>query len=164
MRSAVYPQHIDSMKTTASTAAAPMAANSITQPIIQDTQQNALGLSSPNIQIIRSPHKVNYSVIDNICIDDERLDPTALAILLKRLRNPNRRFVAAVVAKEMKKNIGTIQKYLSQLIDLGYLVKRTSKNARGQYTGNDYLLTEKATATYIDTNQFDVTSKVEEAL
>jgi predicted transcriptional regulator len=152
------------MKTTALTAAASMAADKLTQPLAQDTQQNALDLSSPNVQIIRLPHKVNYSVIDNICIDDERLDPTALVILMKRLQNPDRRFVVSVVAKEMKKNIGTIQKYLRQLIDLGYLVKRTSKNARGQYTGNDYLLTEKATATHIDINQFDVTSKVEEAL
>jgi predicted transcriptional regulator len=139
-------------------------ASSIKQPIAQETRQNALDLSSPNIQIIRSPHKVNYSVVNNIGIDDPRLDPTALAILLKRLRNPDRRFVASVVAKEMKKNISTIQKYLRQLIDLGYLVKRTSKNARGQYAGHDYLLTKKATATHIDINQFDVTSKVEEAL
>jgi predicted transcriptional regulator len=152
------------MKTTASTAAAPMAADSIKQPIAQETRQNALDLSSPNVQIIRSPHKVNYSVIDNICIDDPQLDHTALVILLKRLQNPDRRFVAAVVAKEMKKNIHTIHKYLRQLIELGYLDRQAFKNARGQYTGNDYLLTEKATATYIDINQFDVTSKVEEAL
>jgi hypothetical protein len=58
------------------TAAAPIA-------------QNALDLSSPNVQIIRSPHKVNYSVVNNIGIDDPRLDPTALAIIIKRIRKPD---------------------------------------------------------------------------
>jgi predicted transcriptional regulator len=120
--------------------------------------------SSPNIQIIRSPHKINYSVINNIVIDDPRLDPTALAILIKRIRKPDSRFAAAVVAKEMKKNIGTIHKYLRQLIELGYLDRRVLKNARGQYARHDYLLTKKVTDIYIDINQFDVTAKVEEAL
>jgi hypothetical protein len=125
------------MKTTAPNAAAPIA---------QDTQQNALDLSSPNVQIIRSPHKVNYSVVNNIGIDDPRLDPTALAILMKRLRKPDGwKLIPKVIAKEMGKNISTIRKYLNQLMDYGYLVCRVIKNAHGQYAGYDYVLVEDGT-------------------
>ncbi len=139
---------------TASTAAAPqMAADSLKQK----------ALSSPNVQIIRSPHKTNFSVINNIGIDDPRLDPTALVILLKRIRKPDERFIAAVVAKEMEKSIHTIHKYLRQLIELGYLDRQIFKNARGQYTGKDYLLTKKVTDLYMEINQVDATAKVKEA-
>lgn len=120
--------------------------------------------SSPNIQIIRSPHKINFSVINNICIDDSRLDPTALVILIKRIRKSDERFIVAVVAKEMKKNIGTIRKHLRQLIELGYLDRQVFKNASGQYAGHNYLLTKKVTDPYMEINQCDVTSQVEEAL
>ena len=115
--------------------------------------------SSPNIQIIRSPYKINFSVINNIGIDDPRLDPTALAILIKRIRKSDERFIVAVVAK----NINTIRKHLRQLIELGYLERRIFKNTRGQYTGNDYLLTKKVTDICIDTNQVDATLKTAEA-
>jgi hypothetical protein len=102
--------------------------------------------SSPNIQIIRSPHKINYSVINNVGIDDPRLDPTALAILMKRLRKPDGwRLIPKVIAKEMGKNISTIRKYLNQLIDYGYLVCRVIKNAHGRYAGYDYVLVEDGT-------------------
>jgi hypothetical protein len=102
--------------------------------------------SSPNIQIIRSPHKINFSVINNVGIDDPRLDPTALAILMKRLRKPDGwRLIPKVIAKEMGKNISTIRKYLNQLIDYGYLVKQSVKNARGQYAGYFYVLVEDGT-------------------
>ena len=139
-----------------------MAVDSLTQPIVQDPKQKAL--SSPNVQIIRSPHKKNYSVIANVALEDDRLSHTALAILINRIRKPDRKFVASVVAKEMKKNINTIHKYLRQLIELGYLDRQVYKNASGQYAGNDYLLTKKVTDPYMEINQVDVTSKVEEAL
>ncbi len=138
-----------------------MAVDRPTQPIDQDSKQKAI--SSPNIQIIRSSHKTNLSVVNNMGIDDDRLHPTALIILIKRIRKPDERFIVSVVAKEMKKNINTIRKHLRQLIELGYLERRVFKNARGQYTGNDYLLTKKVTDLYIDINQVDVTLKVEEA-
>jgi hypothetical protein len=102
--------------------------------------------SSPNIQIIRSPHKINFSVINNVGIDDPRLDPTALAILMKRLRKPDTwKLIPKVIAKEMGKNIETIRKYLNQLAEYGYLVKRMIKNARGQYAGYQYVLVEDGT-------------------
>jgi hypothetical protein len=139
------------MKTTAPTAAAPMAADNLKQPLAQDTQQNALDLSSPNIQIIRSPHKVNYSVVNNIGIDDPRLDPTALAILLKRIRKPDTwKLIPKALAKEMGKNIETIRKYIRQLIKYGYLVKRVFKNPLGQYAGHDYVLVEDGTGVDLD--------------
>ncbi len=133
------------MKNTASTVAAPhMAVDSLTQPGITDPKQKAL--SSPNVQIIRSPHKVNYSVVNNIGIDDDRLDSTALAILMKRIRKPDTwRLIPKALAKEMGKNIETIRKYLRQLINYGYLVKRVFKNSFGQYAGHDYVLVEDGT-------------------
>jgi hypothetical protein len=101
---------------------------------------------SPNVQIIRSPHKINFSVINNVGIDDPRLDPTALAILMKRLRKPDTwKLIPKVIAKEMGKNIETIRKYLNQLAEYGYLVKRMIKNARGQYAGYQYVLVEDGT-------------------
>jgi hypothetical protein len=121
-----------------------MAADSLTQPGTQDPKQKAL--SSPSVQIIRSPHKTNFSVVNNIGIDDPRLHPTALAILMKRIRKPdNWRMIPKVIAKEMGKNIETIRKYIRQLTKYGYLVKRVFKNSFGQYAGCDYVLVEDGT-------------------
>jgi hypothetical protein len=106
-----------------------------------------------NVQIVRSPHKKNFSVINNIGIDDDRLDPTALAILMKRIRKPdNWRLIPKAIAKEMGKNIETVRKYLRQLVELGYLVRRILKNAQGQYAGYYYVLFEDGTGADLETS------------
>jgi hypothetical protein len=99
-----------------------------------------------NINIIRSPHKKNFSVTDNGGIDDDRLDPTALAILMKRIRKPDSWvMIPKALAKELHKNIDTIRKYLRQLEQYGYLVRRSLKDAHGRYAGYHYVLIEEGT-------------------
>ncbi len=100
-----------------------------------------------NINIIRSPHKKNFSVTDNCGIDDNRLDSTALSILVKRIRKPdNWVMIPKALAKELGKNIDTIRKYLRQLEQYGYLVRRALKDAHGRYAGYHYVLIEEGTA------------------
>jgi predicted transcriptional regulator len=99
-----------------------------------------------NINIIRSPHKKNFSVADNCGIDDDRLDSTALAILVKRIRKPDSWvMIPKALAKELGKNIDTIRKYLRQLEQYGYLVRRALKDAHGRYAGYHYVLIEEGT-------------------
>jgi hypothetical protein len=65
---------------------------------------------------------------------------------MKRLRKPDTwKLIPKVIAKEMGKNIETIRKYLNQLAEYGYLVKRMIKNAQGQYAGYQYVLVEDGT-------------------
>jgi hypothetical protein len=99
-----------------------------------------------NINIIRSPHKKNFSVTDNCGIDDNRLDSTALSILVKRIRKPDSWvMIPKALAKELGKNIDTIRKYLRQLEQYGYLVRRALKDAHGRYAGYHYVLIEEGT-------------------
>ncbi len=126
-----------------------MATDRLTQLISQDSKQNAL--SSPNIQIIRSPHKKNYSVIANVALEDDRLSHTALVILMNRIKKPdNWKLIPKVLAKELKRSVCTIYKHLNQLIDLGYLVRRLLKNAHGQYAGYYYVLVEEGQQVNLD--------------
>ena len=96
--------------------------------------------------IIRTAHKKNYSIIDNVALDDSRLHPTALGILVKLLRKPdNWKVIPQALAKETGLCVDTVRKYLQQLADCGYLVYEKITNSIGRFNGWVYTVFEGGT-------------------
>ncbi len=98
---------------------------------------------SSNGGIIRADRHSNFSVLSNIAIDDGRLHPAALGILVKLLRKPdNWQVIPKAIAKETGLGVDTVRKYLSQLADCGYLVYEQIRTAIGRFSGWGYRIIE----------------------
>ena len=98
---------------------------------------------TPGIHILRSKHEKNFHVADNIGVNDKRLDPTAYLILSKRISKPDTwKLIPKALAKEIGKNVETVRKYIRQLVQYGYLIRRVLKDAYGRYLGYHYVLVE----------------------
>jgi hypothetical protein len=98
---------------------------------------------APDIHIVRSKHEKNFHVQDNQGVDDARLDPTAYLILSKRIKKPDTwKMIPKALAKEIGKNVETVRKYIRQLVQYGYLIRRVLKDNYGRFLGYHYVLVE----------------------
>jgi hypothetical protein len=98
---------------------------------------------TPEIHILRSKHEANFHVTDNIPVNDNRLDAVAYQILSKRISKPDTwKLIPKALAKEIGKNVETVRKYIRQLVQYGYLIRRVLKDAHGRYLGYHYVLVE----------------------
>jgi hypothetical protein len=98
---------------------------------------------TPDTQIVRSKHEKNFHVQDNLGLYDNRLDPTAFLILSRRVSKPDTwKLIPKALAKEIGKNVETVRKYIRQLVQYGYLMRRVLKDSYGRFLGYHYVLVE----------------------
>jgi predicted transcriptional regulator len=98
---------------------------------------------TPNLTVIRAPHKTNFTVVQNELWDDAGLSDRARAVAQVILRKPKGwKVIPKEIGKVLGRHVNTIYKYLSELVNYGLLIRSQVKNKFGQWSGYNYFLVE----------------------
>lgn len=97
--------------------------------------------------IIRQKRKERFSIVDNKVIEDERLSFKARGLLIYMLSKPDDwKFYTEELAKRSNKDgISTIKTALNEIEDAGYLTRKQGHKKNGQFTSQDWILTDTST-------------------
>lgn len=97
--------------------------------------------------IIRQKRKERFSIVDNKVIEDERLSFKARGLLIYMLSKPDDwKFYTEELAKRSNKDgISAIKTALNEIEDAGYLTRKQGHKKNGQFTSQDWILTDTST-------------------
>lgn len=97
--------------------------------------------------IIRKKRKERFSIVDNKVIEDERLSFKARGLLIYMLSKPDDwKFYTEELAKRSNKDgISAIKTALNEIEDAGYLTRKQGHKKNGQFTSQDWILTDTST-------------------
>ena len=97
--------------------------------------------------IIRQKRKERFSIVDNKVIEDERLSFKARGLLIYMLSKPDDwKFYTEELAKRSNKDgISAIKTALNEIEDAGYLTRKQGHKKNGQFTIQDWILTDTST-------------------
>lgn len=97
--------------------------------------------------IIRKKQKERFSIVDNKVIEDKRLSFKARGLLIYMLSKPDDwKFYTEELAKRSNKDgISTIKTALNEIEDAGYLTRKQGHKKNGQFTSQDWILTDTST-------------------
>ena len=97
--------------------------------------------------IIRQKRKERFSIVDNKVIEDERLSFKARGLLIYMLSKPDDwKFYTEELAKRSNKDgISAIKTALNEIEDTGYLTRKQGHKKNGQFTSQDWILTDTST-------------------
>ena len=97
--------------------------------------------------IIRQKRKERFSIVDNKVIKDERLSFKARGLLIYMLSKPDDwKFYTEELAKRSNKDgISAIKTALNEIEDAGYLTRKQGHKKNGQFTSQDWILTDTST-------------------
>lgn len=97
--------------------------------------------------IIRKKQKERFSIVDNKVIEDERLSFKARGLLIYMLSKPDDwKFYTEELAKRSNKDgISAIKTALNEIEDAGYLTRKQGHKKNGQFTSQDWILTDTST-------------------
>ena len=97
--------------------------------------------------IIRKKQKERFSIVDNKVIEDERLSFKARGLLIYMLSKPDDwKFYTEELAKRSNKDgISAIKTALNEIEDAGYLTRKQGHKKNGQFTNQDWILTDTST-------------------
>ena len=97
--------------------------------------------------IIRKKQKERFSILDNKVIEDERLSFKARGLLIYMLSKPDDwKFYTEELAKRSNKDgISAIKTALNEIEDAGYLTRKQGHKKNGQFTSQDWILTDTST-------------------
>lgn len=88
-------------------------------------------------------HEKNFTIIDNSLINDDSISLELKGLLISCLAKPdNWRFNIAHLSKSLKKGKYAIATILNEGIRAGYIKKVHHRNANGQFTEHDYIISE----------------------
>lgn len=93
--------------------------------------------------VVRMEKTSNYTVISNYPLKDKNLSLKAIGLLCKMLSLPDGwEFSIAGLALICKENKGTVQTCLNELEDNGYVITRSERNKKGQFSKVEYTIYE----------------------
>ena len=97
--------------------------------------------------ISRKKQKERFSIVDNKVIEDERLSFKARGLLIYMLSKPDDwKFYTEELAKRSNKDgISAIKTALNEIEDAGYLTRKQGHKKNGQFTSQDWILTDTST-------------------
>lgn len=93
------------------------------------------------MSIIKQRHDSLYAQIPNATLQDFTISNAARSVLFYLLSLPDHWQVSRKnVAKVVGVSLTTLQKYLSELREAGYVVYRQNKTDKNRFTSGDYLV------------------------
>ena len=97
--------------------------------------------------IIRQKRKKRFSIVDNNVIEDKQLSFKARGLLIYMLSKPDDwKFYTEELAKRSNKDgISAIKTALNEIEDAGYLTRKQGHKKNGQFTSQDWILTDTST-------------------
>ena len=97
--------------------------------------------------IIRQKRKERFSIVDNKVIEDKRLSFKARGLLIYMLSKPDdwKFYTDELVKRSVKDGISAIKSTLREIEAAGYLVRKQGHKSNGQFTSQDWILTDIST-------------------
>lgn len=94
--------------------------------------------------IIRQKRKERFSIVDNKIIEDKRLSFKARGLLIYMLSKPDdwKFYTDELVKRSAKDGISAIKSALREIEAAGYLVRQQGHKKNGQFTSQDWILTD----------------------
>ena len=94
--------------------------------------------------IIRQKRKKRFSIVDNNVIEDKRLSFKARGLLIYMLSKPDdwKFFTDELAKRSSKDGISAIKSALNEIEAAGYLSRKQGHKKNGQFTSQDWLLTD----------------------